>query len=76
MRCKVPDIRIKATTCISIWLTAISRIWYLDEKLCALDAGEKTTKETVYSSGLYLVIVYKAGKVSLMKKGVYVGDLH
>lgn len=47
---------------------------YLDEKPCALD--EKTTKATVYSAGLYQVVVYTAGKVSLMKQGVYLGDLH
>jgi hypothetical protein len=47
---------------------------YLDEKPCARD--EKTSRASVYSSGLYQVIVYKAGKVSLMKKGIYVGDLH
>ncbi|SNY79400.1 hypothetical protein SAMN02744775_04161 [Enterobacter sp. CC120223-11] len=46
---------------------------YLNEKPCALD--EKTNKAAVYSSGLYQVIVYKSGKVSLMKQGVYVGDL-
>jgi hypothetical protein len=33
---------------------------YLDEKSCALD--EKTSRASVYSSGLYQVIVYKAGK--------------
>lgn len=46
---------------------------YLNEKPCALD--EKNNKATVYSSGLYQVVVYKNGKVSLMKMGVYVGDL-
>lgn len=47
---------------------------YLDDKPCALD--EKTPKATVYSAGLYQVIVYKTGKVALLKQGVYVGDLH
>ncbi|MGU3522321.1 hypothetical protein ACLBW2_04365 [Enterobacteriaceae bacterium C23F] len=46
---------------------------YLNDKPCALD--EKTNKAAVYSSGLYQVVVYKSGKVSLLKKGVYVGDL-
>jgi hypothetical protein len=46
---------------------------YLDDKPCALD--EKTAKATVYSAGLYQVIVYKTGKVALLKQGVYVGDL-
>jgi hypothetical protein len=47
---------------------------YLDDKPCALD--EKTSNATVYSSGLYQVIVYKTGKVALIKQGVYVGHLH
>lgn len=47
---------------------------YLDDKPCALD--EETSNATVYSSGLYQVIVYKTGKVALIKQGVYVGHLH
>lgn len=47
---------------------------YLDDKPCALD--EKTSSATVYSAGLYQVIVYKTGKVALMKQGVYIGNLH
>lgn len=47
---------------------------YLDDKPCVLD--EKTSNATVYSAGLYQVIVYTTGKVALMKQGVYVGNLH
>jgi len=47
---------------------------YLNDKPCALD--EETPNATVYSSGLYQVIVYKTGKVALIKQGVYVGHLH
>jgi len=46
---------------------------YLNDHPCALD--EKTSSASVYSSGLFQVVVYRSGKVSLLKKGVYVGDL-
>lgn len=45
----------------------------LDGKPAAVD--EKTAKATVYQSGLYKFIIYKSGKVALLKEGVFVGYL-
>lgn len=46
---------------------------YLNDHAMALD--EKTSQATVFSEGLYQVIVYKSGKVKLLKSGQLVGDL-
>lgn len=46
---------------------------YIDGKPAAMDENEATAQ--TFSAGLYNVIFYKNGKVSLMNNGQYVGDL-
>lgn len=47
---------------------------YVDGKPAALD--EHTPTSDVYSQGLYQVVVYKSGKVALLKERVVQGYLH
>lgn len=46
---------------------------YLNDHAAAID--EKAEKATVYSSGLYQVVIRTNGKADLMKEGVFVGHL-
>ncbi|MGM8868815.1 hypothetical protein [Enterobacter hormaechei] len=46
---------------------------YIDDHAAAID--EKAEKATVYSSGLYQVVIRTNGKADLMKEGVFVGHL-
>lgn len=46
---------------------------YINGSLAAND--ENNADASVYSAGLYSVIVYKSGKISAMKEGQYVGRL-